>query len=65
MQSSISTANLWHKRQGYLSFSSMNKLAREVLVTDFGYKANSSNGFCDACVERSSKQETVSRQQME
>ena len=51
VQSSDSTADLWHKRYGHLSFTSMNKLARKDLVTDFGYKTNSSNGFCEACVE--------------
>ena len=45
VQSSDSTADLWHKRYGHLSFTSMNKLAGEDLVTDFDYKENNSNGL--------------------
>ena len=44
-------AILWHQRYGHLSESNMNKLSREGMVNDLGFKVNSSIGFCETCVQ--------------
>ena len=46
-----SKEELWHRRYGHLGFKSLQKLAKDNLVTGFDYCATTDLPFCEPCLE--------------